>query len=150
VHSRTALVLALLYLALSLFVALSWQIKSLEVFIPAAISDLIYPIYKSYLAPPRLLHFLALALVVSHLTRPDWRGLMKPAVKAMIRCGENSLEIYCLSVLLSFLASLILANISGSFAMHAAVSIAGIISMVAAATATTWMDKRDRRGPKPF
>jgi hypothetical protein len=150
VRSRTALVLALLYLVLSLAIALSWQIKSLEGFIPAAISNLIYPIYKSYLAPLRLLHFLALALVVSHLTRPDWHGLMKPTVKAMIRCGENSLEIYCLSVLLSFLASVILTNISGSFAVHAAVSIAGIALMVAAATATTWINKQDRRGPKPF
>jgi hypothetical protein len=150
VRSRTALMLALLYLAFSLAVALSWQIKSLEGFIPAAISNLIYPIYKSYLAPLRLLHFLALALVVSHLTRPDWRGLMKPAVKAMIRCGENSLEIYCLSVLLSFVASVILTDISDSFAMHAAVSFAGIALMVAAATATTWMNKQDRRGPKPF
>jgi hypothetical protein len=150
VRSRAALVLALLYLAISLLVALSWQIRSIEGFIPAAISKLIYPIYKSDLAPLRLLHFLALALVVSHVTRPDWRGLMKPAVKAMIRCGENSLEIYCLSVLLSFVAALIVADISGSFAMHAAVGIVGIALMVAVATATTWMNKQDRRGPKPF
>jgi fucose 4-O-acetylase-like acetyltransferase len=96
------------------------------------------------------MHFLALALVVSHVTRPDWRGLMKPAVKAMIRCGENSLEVYCLSVLLSFLASVILTNSSGSFAMHAATATAGIAIIIAAATATTWMNKQDRRGPKPF
>jgi hypothetical protein len=150
VRSRIALLLAMLYLAISLAIALSWQTRSLEGFIPAAISSLIYPIHKSYLAPLRVLHFLALALVISHLTRPNWRGLMKPAVKAMIRCGENSLEIYCLSVLLSFAASVILTGISGSFGMHAILGIAGIALMVGAATAMTWMNRLDRRGPKPF
>jgi hypothetical protein len=61
VLSRAVLVLAILYLAFSLVVTLSWQIKALEGFMPDAVSKLIYPIYKSHLAPLRLLHFLALA-----------------------------------------------------------------------------------------
>jgi hypothetical protein len=65
---------------------------------PDALSRLIYPIDKSHLAPMRLLHFLALAIVVSRLTPPDWHGLMKPSIVAMIRCGENSLAMYCLSI----------------------------------------------------
>ena len=77
VQSRAVLVLAILYLAFSLAVTLSWQIKALEGFMPDAVSKLIYPIYKSHLAPLRLLHFLALAILVSRLTPPDWHGLMK-------------------------------------------------------------------------
>ena len=46
VQSRASLVLALLYLAFSLPIALSWEIKPLEEFIPDAISKLIYPIYQ--------------------------------------------------------------------------------------------------------
>ena len=74
VQSRAVLMLAILYLAFSLAVTLSWQIKELEGFMPAAVSKLIYPIYKSHLAPLRLLHFLALAILVSRLTPPDWHG----------------------------------------------------------------------------
>jgi hypothetical protein len=88
--------------------------------------------------------------VVSRLTPPDWHGLMKPGMTAMIRCGENSLAMYCFSVLLSFLGFVILTQISSSFAMQAAVSMAGIALMIAAATLLTWEAKLDRRGPKLF
>jgi hypothetical protein len=150
VQSRAALVLAMLYLAFSLAVALSWQFKALEGFLPDALSKLIYPIDKSNLAPLRLLHFLALAIVVVHLTPPDWRGLMKPPMIAMIRCGENSLAMYCLGVLLSFIGHVVLVKFSGTIAMQVAVSVAGIAIMIAAATLMTWTSKRDRRGPKLF
>ena len=143
-------VLAMLYLAFSLVVALSWQIKPLEGLIPDVVSKLIYPIYKSHLAPVRLLHFLALAIVVSRLTAPDWHGLMRPSMVAMIRCGENSLAMYCFSILLSFLGFVILTEISSSFAMQAAVSVAGVALMIAVATLMTWEAKLDRHGPKLF
>ena len=150
VRSRGTLGLAVLYLALSLVVALSWQIEPLGELIPDMASKLIYPIDKSHLAPLRLVHFLALAVVVSRLMPHDWRGLMKPWMMAMIRCGENSLAIYCAGVLLSFAGFVILQGSSGSLAMQAAVSVAGIVLMVAAATLITWEAKLDRRGPKLF
>ena len=90
VKSRAVLVLASLYLAFSLVIVLSWQIEPLERLMPDAMSRLIYPIYKSSLAPLRLLHFLALAILVSRLMPSDWHGLMNPWMMAMIRCGENS------------------------------------------------------------
>jgi hypothetical protein len=150
VQSRVVLVLALLYLAFSLVVTLSWQIKPLEEFIPEAASKLIYPIYKSRLAPVRLVHVLALAVVVARLTPRDWHGLPKPLITALIRCGENSLAMYCFGVLLSFMGFVVLTQFSSSFAMHAAVSIAGIVLMIVAATLLTWEAKLDRRGPKLF
>jgi hypothetical protein len=150
VQSRAALVLALLYLALSLTIALSWQIRLLEGFMPDAASRLIYPIDKSNLAPVRLLHFLALAIVVSRLMPPDWRGLLNPWITAMIRCGENSLAMYCLSVLLSFVGVVLLTQISSTLAMQASVSVAGIALMIGVANLLTWEAKRDRRGPKLF
>jgi len=150
VQSRAALVLALLYLALSLAIALSWVIKPLETVIPEAISRLIYPIYKSHLAPLRVLHFLALAILVSRLTPPDWHGLMKPWMMAVIRCGENSLAIYCLGVLLSFVGFVILSQFSSTIAIQVVINIAGITLMIAAATLMTWTSKLDRPGPKLF
>jgi hypothetical protein len=150
VQSRAVLLLAMLYLALSLAVTLSWQIKALEGFMPDAVAKLIYPIDKSHLAPVRLLHFLALATVVSRLTPPDWHGLMKPWMMAMIRCGENSLAMYCFGVLLSFIGSAILTQFSNAFVMQIAVNVTGIALMIAAATLMTWTAKHDRHGPKLF
>jgi hypothetical protein len=150
VQSRIALTLAVLYLAFSLGVALSWHFKVLETFMPDVLSRLIYPIDKSSLSPWRLLHFLSLAIVAVHLSAPDWRGPMKRLLRAMIRCGENSLPMYCLGVLLSFVAHVVLVEISGSMATQVAVSLAGILLMIIAATLLTWEAKLDRRGPKLF
>jgi hypothetical protein len=144
------LALASLYLVFSLAVTLSWRIEALKGFIPDAVSKLIYPIYKSHLAPVRLLHFLALAVVVSRLFSRDWPGLLKPWMTAMIRCGENSLSMYCLGVLLSFVGFVMLSEISGGFAMQAAVSIGGIALLIVAATLATLEAKLDRHGPKLF
>jgi hypothetical protein len=94
-QSRALLVIAIGFLVFSLIVALSWKFKAIEGLIPAAVTDLIYPIYKSHLAPVRLVHFLSLALVVSRLSPTEWHGPMRPLMMAMIRCGENSLSMYC-------------------------------------------------------
>ena len=150
IKSPAALAVAVLYLAFSLIIALSWQFRELERFVPQEVSDLIYPIYKSHLAPVRLLHFLSMAAVISRVTPQDWRGLTNPFMLAIIRCGENSLSIYCLGVLLSFLAQVILIEIDGGLATQIAVSIAGIAFMILAATVSTWESKLDRRGPKLF
>ena len=150
IQSRAALLLAMLYLTFGLAVALSWQMSALEKIMPNWLSALIYPIDKSHLAPMRLLHFLSLAVVVSRLTPPDWHGLMKPGMLAMIRCGENSLAMYCLSILLSFIGYIILVGVSNTIAMQVAVSSGGIALMIAAATLMTWTAKQDRPGPKLF
>lgn len=149
-RSRATLALAALYIVFSLFVTLSWRFEQFKWLIPDVISGLIYPIYKSHLDPMRLLHFLALAVLVSRFIPRDWHGMIKPWMVAMIRCGENSLPIYCFSVLLSFLAFVILKEVSGSLTMQAAASAVGIALMIAAATLLTWEAKLDRHGPKLF
>jgi len=149
-RSKTAMALAVLYLVFGFVVAMSWQFHALEAMFPQQLVKLIYPIDKSSLSPLRLLHFIALAVVVARLLRHDWSGLMTPGMKALIRCGENSLPIYCLSVPLALLAHVALKEISGGFAMQVAVSLAGIALMIAAATLMTWTAKLDRHGPKLF
>jgi hypothetical protein len=149
-NSRALLMAALAYLAFSLLVALSWEFKSLEGLIPSSVTALIYPIYKSHLAPVRLIHFLALAFVVSRLAPRQWHGPIRPLMTAMIRCGENSLSIYCLGVLLSFVGQVLLADVSGGFAMQLLISLAGIAIMIIVATLLTWESQLDRHGPRLF
>jgi hypothetical protein len=149
-QSPAALAVALLFLAVSLVIALSWQFKVIEQFVPADISALIYPIYKSHLAPVRLLHFLGLAVVIWRLTPPDWDPLRTPWMMAIIRCGENSLLIYCLGVLLALLGQIVLTEIDGGLAMQIAVSVGGIALMILAATLSTWEGRLDRHEPKLF
>ena len=134
VTSRTALVLAVLYLLFSLVIALSWRIKPLEALIPQALAKLLYPLDKSNLDPLRLLHFLAIAVLAAWFVPRNWRGLTTPVMRGAIRCGQNSLPIYCLGVLLAFASHMALLDISDGLAMQIALSLAGIAAMIATAT----------------
>lgn len=150
VQSSAVLVMAMLYLTFSLAVTLSWQFNALEGLMPEALSRLIYPIDKAHLAPMRLLHFLALAIVISRFTPPDWHGLIRPWIVAIVRCGENSLAMYCLSILLSFIGYVFLVSVSNTVAAQLVICIVGIALMIGAATLMTWTAKHDRPGPKLF
>ena len=133
VTSRTVLGLAVLYLLFSLVIALSWRIKPLEALIPQALAKL-HPLDKSNLDPLRLLHFLAMAVLAAWFVPRNWRGLTTPVMRGAICCGQNSLPIYCLGVLLAFAGHLALFNISDGLAMQIAVSLVGIAAMIATAT----------------
>ena len=134
VTSRTALVLAVLYLLFSLLIALSWRIKPLEALIPEALANLLYPLDKSNLDPLRLLHFLAIAVLAAWFVPRNWPWLTTPVMRGAIRCGQNSLPIYCLGVLLAFASHTTLLHISDGLAMQIALSLGGIVAMIATAT----------------
>jgi hypothetical protein len=146
--SRTALVLAVLYLVFGLIIALSCSIRPLEALVPQTLAKLIYPLDKSNLDPLRLLHFFALAIVAVWLVPRDWRGLTTPVMRGATRCGENSLAIYCLGVLLALASHMALVNISDGLAMQIALSLAGILVMVAAATLLNLIRIKPKRQPE--
>jgi hypothetical protein len=131
--SRRVLGFAVLYLVFSLVVALSWRIKPLEALIPQALAKL-HPLDKSNLDPLRLLHFFAIAVLAAWFVPRNWRGLKTPVMRGAICCGQNSLPIYCLGVLLAFAGHLVLFDISDGLAMQIATSLVGIAAMIAVAT----------------
>jgi hypothetical protein len=148
ITSRTALIPAVLYLAFSLMIALSWSIKPSEALVPQVLLTLLYPMDKSNLDPLRLLHLLALAVLVVWLVPRNWRGLTTPVMRGAIRCGENSLAIYCLGVLLALGSHIALANVSDGLSMQMALSLAGILVMIAAATLLGSSRIKSRRQPR--
>lgn len=150
VTSRASVSLAAIYLLFALFVALSWSIKPLEAAIPQSVATLIYPIDKSDLDPLRLLHFLAIAVLATRFVAMDWRGLAGPVLRAAIRCGENSLEVYCLSVLMSLGGHMVLMRFYSGVAAQIAVSAAGVLMLVSFATGLTWLRIASREQPKLF
>jgi hypothetical protein len=143
VRSRTALVLAVPFLLFSLVIALSWRIKPLEALIPQAL--VLHPLDKSNLDPLRLLHFLAIAVLAAWLVPRNWRGLTTPVMRGAIHCGQNSLPIYCLGVLLAFLSHMALLDISNGLAMQMALSVSGITAMIATATLLNLITIKPRR-----
>ena len=67
----------------------------------------------------------------------------------MILCGQNSLEIFCLGVALSFTGYFLLTEISAGLLLHVLVGLCGILMMSAAAWVLSWykayVDKRSVR-----
>jgi hypothetical protein len=147
VRSRTALALAVLYLLFSLAIALSWRIKPLEALIPQTFAQLLYSLDKSNLDPLRLLHFLAIAVLTAWLVPRNWRGLKTPVMRAAIRCGQNSLPIYCLGVLLAFASQIALLDISNGLATQIALSVGGIIAMIVSAMLLNLISIKPRKPP---
>jgi hypothetical protein len=145
VRSRTALVLAILYLLFGLVTALSWRIKPLETLIPQTL--LLHPFDKSNLDPLRLLHFLAIAVLAAWLLPRNWRALKTPVMRGAIRCGQNSLPIYCLGVLLAFASHTALLDISNGLAMQIALSVGGIVTMIAGAMLLSLISIKPRQRP---
>jgi hypothetical protein len=144
---RTALVLAILYLAFSLIIALSWSIKSLEPPVPRTLTNLFFPVDKSNLSPLRVLHFLALVILAVRFWPHTWRGAMTPLMRCATRCGENSLPIYCLGVLLALASHVALLDISDGVPMQIALSVGGILLMILAATLLNSIRVKSKRQP---
>lgn len=150
VTSRTAVVLAVLYLAFSLIIALSGSIKPPEAVLPQTLAKLLYQVDKSNLDPLRLLHFVSLAILAVWLVPRSWQGLTTPVMRGAIRCGENSLAIYCLGVLLALASRIALVDISDGLVMQIALSLTGILVMIAAATLLSSIKIKPRRQPGLF
>lgn len=148
ITARPVLALATIYLLLSLVVALSWEIKSLEIAISPGLLAALYPIDKTNLDPLRLLHFVMLAIVVTKFVPEKWPGFEMPIWRMAIRCGENSLETYCAGVVLSLGAYIFLTRVSDGLLAQFAVSVAGIVTLVVFATSLTWIGRGSRRRPR--
>ena len=148
--SRAMAGCAVLYLLFAFAVVLSWSFKPLEAVIPQALVKLIYPIDKSDLDPLRLVHFLAIAVLVAKFVPRDWKGLTTPILRSAVRCGENSLEIYCVGVLLALAAHALLVQVSAGIAMQVTVSAGGVLAMIAIATVLTRLKVESGSEPRLF
>ncbi|WP_063202583.1 OpgC domain-containing protein [Bradyrhizobium sp. AT1] len=135
--SRPVILLAAAYLIWSLAVTMSWVSPALELAVPHFLKGLIYPIDKSGLDPLRVLHFLALAVCVVNFVPAHWAPLRSRALLAAVRCGENSLDVYCVGVLLSLAAYFVLRTVSGGVLAQVMVSAIGVALLVVFATLFT-------------
>jgi len=144
-HSRALAAAAVGFVVFSLVVKLSWAIHSVYDPFPALLIKQLWPINKSNLAPLRLLHFLSLAYAVVYFVRADNPFLQRAWARPVIRCGQNSLQIFCEGILLSVLAHFVLTEIYHGVSMQLIVTIAGIAVMIGTAMLLDWYKELDRR-----
>ena len=146
-RSPAVLAISIAYLLFAFGVTLTWYIEPLGRFMPGWLSDWMYPIDKTNLDVLRFAHFLALAAVTVRLVPPHWPGLKSPFLKPAIRCGQHSLEIFCLGVFLAFAAQFVISEYSGGPLLQTGISLLGILIMVATASLIWWYKEIEGRSP---
>ena len=136
--SRITLWICIVYLLAAFCVTLTWYFPQLGHVVPRRIEQWMYPIDKTDLDVLRFAHFLALAAVTVRFLPRDWPGLQSRWLKPMILCGQHSLEIFCLGVFLAFAGHFIMAEVGGGAALHALISVSGVLIMCGMAWVISW------------
>ena len=146
-QSRAILAIAIAYLAFAFIITLTWYVEPLGRLVPNWLSEWMYPIDKTNLDVLRFAHFLALAAVTVRFVPRDWPGLKSPILQPAIRCGQHSLEIFCLGVFLAFAGQFIISEYSGGPLIQIAISFTGIIIMIGTANLISWYKVIEGRSP---
>ena len=146
VWSRTSLTIAAVWLLFAFVIVMTWHSAFLESLIPKWMIKAIYPIDKTDLDMLRFTHFLALATIVTLYVSREWKPLKSMWLRPLVLCGQHSLPIFCIGVLLSFSAHWILTQYTKGTWEQLAVSAAGILIMVGVA----WFLDRASKVPDLF
>ncbi|MEW6397146.1 MAG: OpgC domain-containing protein [Pseudomonadota bacterium] len=140
-RSRVVLAVAVAYLAFALLMSVAARFDSVEELFPPWLIATFSPNDKTNLAPYRVLHLLALALLVIRMIPRDASYLTWPVLQPAILCGQRSLDVFCAGVFLAFIAHFLLEIVSNAIAFQVVVSVLGIATMVALARYKTWEKK---------
>jgi hypothetical protein len=136
--------LALVLLGAVLVVRVSWTLSSLWDGFPALFLREMWPVNKSNLSPLRLVPFFAAVLVVAAWIGPQARFLRARAARPLVVAGQQSLEVFCLGIVLSALGHFVLAEFPHGIAMQLAVNAVGILAMLLFAGMIDWYKRMDR------
>lgn len=135
--------LAIAYLLFALAMTMAGRFPDLGEMLPAWLFNAFEPNDRENLAPYRVLHLLAAALIVTRFMPKDWPGLQWRIFRPLIICGQQSLAVFCLGVFLSFAAHFALLLSWGSLLAQFLVSAGGLAIMTLAAYYISWSKRQD-------
>jgi hypothetical protein len=121
-------------------VSISWTIHGVYDAFPGLLVRELSPLVedKSNLAPLRLVSFLALAVTTARFVGRDSRILRWRAAQLIIRCGQHSLQVFCLGIVLSVLGYILLTFFRDNVLTELAIDLTGIVAMIGIAALLTW------------
>ena len=111
--------------------------------LPTWLFDAFNPNDKTNLAPYRVLHLIVIAFIVTRFVSKDWRGLEWQIFQPIIKCGEQSLAVFCVGVFLSFVGHFVLTTGSGSLLAQIVVSATGVAMITLVAYYISWSKQQD-------
>jgi hypothetical protein len=131
------------YLVFALVMTMAGRFPQLGNLVPRWLFDAFNPNDKENLAPYRVLHFAVVVFMVKRFVPKDWRGLQWQIFQPAIKCGQQSLAVFCVGVFLSFAGHFALTISSGSLAAQVFVSATGIAIMTLVAYCIAWSKQQD-------
>ena len=143
-RSRLLYVLCTGFLLFALAIALAERIPELQRFVPEVIAGAFIPNDKTNLAPYRVIHLASLTFIVVSLIPIDWPGLKWPIFKPLIRCGQQSLPVFCVGLFLSFIAHFVIQFGSEGVLAQLVVGAAGLAILTIIAYYRTWSKEVDK------
>jgi hypothetical protein len=144
IRTRTVFCLAITYIIFAFVVTMATHAPALGNRLPHWILQPFDPNDKTNLAPYRVVHLIALAVVVTRFLAADSAILQWRALAPLIKCGQNSLQVFCIGIVLSFCAHAAIERSLNSLWVQIFVGVAGILFMTA--SAYMW-SKRQHRVP---
>ena len=142
--SHMLLVLSGGFLLFALVMTLAERIPGLRDYIPEELAAVFIPNDKTNLGPYRVIHLASLVLIIVWLIPIDWPGLKSPLLQPLIRCGQQSLPVFCVGLFLSFIAHFLLDFGSEGIPAQLLVGVAGLWIMTGVAYYRTWSKGVDR------
>ena len=136
--ARPVLPLAVTVVAAGLIIKLSWTIHGIWDPFPGLLLKELWPVNKNNLSLIRVIPFFAAVAVVVIVVPANAAILRSSAAKPLVLCGQQSLEIFCLGILLSALGHFVLSEYDSAISIQLLVNLAGILVMCLTARMLDW------------
>jgi hypothetical protein len=137
------------YVIFAMVMTFAGKFPSFGALFPQWLYDSFNPNDKTNLAWYRFLHFVVIVILTIRFVPKDWPGLEWKIFDPLVKCGQQSLAVFCVGVFLSFVGHFVLALSYGSVWAQIGVSVAGIAIMTIVAYYISWSKKQDKPLPKP-
>ena len=144
VRSKTVLVIGLAYLLFAAVMTLSGLLPELQTLLPRALFEAFNPNDKTNLAPYRFLHLAIVIILGARFIPIDAPGLHATIWKPLVKCGQQSLEVFAVGIYLSFIGYFVLEATSNGIFAQLLVGTAGISIMTAVAYYRSWSKRIEK------
>jgi hypothetical protein len=149
INSPITLYFCIFYLILAMVMTFAGKFPDFGALFPHWLYDTFNPNDKTNLAWYRFLHFVVIVIMAVRFVHKDWPGLEWKIWEPVIKCGQQSLAVFCVGVFLSFVGHFALMLSYGSVLAQVGVSVTGIAIMTIVAYYISWSKKQDKPLPKP-